>query len=86
LMMGLFWGQGGMPKVTTTSLSSVRDTSSKFTKVNMVWALPWKVTYPSTTSVLHSCPGKKATTFVVKGVVGLGATILLYYRFILTVK
>jgi len=36
-------------------------TSSKFTKVNMVWALPWKVTNHSTTSVLHSCPGKKAT-------------------------
>jgi len=36
--------------------------------------------------VIHLCPGKKATTFAVKGVAGLGATILLYYRFILTVK
>jgi len=42
---------------------------------------------PSTTSVLLcSCPEKKATTFVVKGVAGLGAAIILYYRFILIVK
>jgi len=80
--MGLFWGQDGMPKVTTTGPSSVRGTSSKFTKVNMVLALPWKVTDPSTTSVLHSCPEKKATIFAVKEVAGLGAAILLYYRFI----
>ena len=71
-----------MPKVTTTGLSSVRGTSSKFTKVNMILALPWKVTNPSTTSVLHSCPEKKATIFAVKGVAGLGEAILLYYRFI----
>ena len=81
-MIGLFWAQGGMPKVTTTGPSSVRGTSSKFTKVNMVLALPWKVTDPSTTSVLHSWPKKKVVIFAVKGVAGLGVAILLYYRFI----
>jgi len=38
-MIGLCWGQGGIPKVTTMGPSRVSGTSSKFSKTKTVVAL-----------------------------------------------
>jgi len=80
-MIGLCWGQGGIPKVTTMGPSRVSGTSSKFSKTKTVVALPWKVTDPCTTSVIHSCPEKDVAIFAENGVAGLCAAILSYYNF-----
>jgi len=45
LMIRLFWGQGSMPKATTTGLSSVRGTSSKFTKYGISSALKSNISF-----------------------------------------